>query len=681
MKKSVILALGLALGAGVALQASAAQDGVRPQSSPRPSTGACEAQGMVRGEDGTCEPVKAPRGFSLPTRTDGERAPSGGDARPAARASRVVRPVSSAIAAPAFTQRLPQDETIYFVLPDRFANGDPANDHGGPAQGPLKDGFDPTRQGFYQGGDLKGLTEHLDYIKNLGATAIWVAPVFRNKWVQGPPGHESAGYHGYWITDFTDVDPHFGTRDDFRAFVDAAHARGMKVILDIVVNHTADVIKYKECKPDLPCPYRSEADYPFVRKGGLNGAPINDGFLGDDDAHLTAENFARLTRPDYALTPYVPTAEAHVKKPEWLNDPRFYHNRGDIFGSPAAEAATQGDFAGLDDVMTENPLVVQGFIEIYESWIADFGIDGYRIDTARHVNPGFWRQFIPAVLSFAKSKGRPNFHVFGEVYDSDSAVLARHTRVDGYPAVLDFGFQAAAEAVISGRAGPERLAHLFLADPDFSPDHGGAAQLPTFLDNHDMGRFAYLLKKQLPKASRDELLKRVELGHALLLFSRGAPVIYYGDEQGMVGLGGDQAARQTMFDSRVPAYQGELRLGAAKPAAPGFDETAPLYRAIAGMAAIRNAHAGLRQGAQVVRVAGEKPGFYVFTRTDPEDGQYVVALNTSLAPQSANTTVDAAYMRWTGLHGACPAQSAAPGTLALSVPALGWVVCRAEAGR
>ena len=124
-------------------------------------------------------------------------------------------------------ERLSQDEVIYFVLPDRFANGDPANDTGGYPADRLKSGYDPTHRGFYHGGDLKGLTEKLDYIQGLGITAIWFAPIFKNKPVQGPAGDESAGYHGYWVTDFTSVDPHLGTNAEFKAFVDAAHARGM----------------------------------------------------------------------------------------------------------------------------------------------------------------------------------------------------------------------------------------------------------------------------------------------------------------------------------------------------------------------------------------------------------------------------------------------------------------------
>src|SRR6202047_3392763 len=179
-----------------------------------------------------------------------------------------------------FRDRAPQDEFIYFLLPDRFENGDPANDRGGLRGGRLATGFDPSDKAFYHGGDLKGLVSRLDYIQGLGATAIWVAPVFRNKPVQGSPGAESAGYHGYWITDFTRVDPHFGTNQDFRALVEAAHGRGMKLYLDIVVNHTADVIAYREC-PSRTCPYRSRADYPYPRRGGVRGEAVNRGFPGE----------------------------------------------------------------------------------------------------------------------------------------------------------------------------------------------------------------------------------------------------------------------------------------------------------------------------------------------------------------------------------------------------------------
>src|SRR4051812_16667310 len=153
--------------------------------------------------------------------------------------------ISDAAVSPALQSlrsRGPADDIIYFLLPDRFANADTSNDRGDLEGGRLVTGFDPTSKAFYHGGDLRGVIGHLDYIRSLGATAIWIAPVMKNKPVQGAPGHESAGYHGYWITDFMHVDPHLGTEADLHALIDAAHARGMKVILDIVANHTADVI-------------------------------------------------------------------------------------------------------------------------------------------------------------------------------------------------------------------------------------------------------------------------------------------------------------------------------------------------------------------------------------------------------------------------------------------------------
>jgi glycosidase len=307
--------------------------------------------------------------------------------------------LASAASAPGnYRARLPEDEVIYFVLPDRFENGDPSNDRGGLAGDRLTTGFDPTAKGFYHGGDIKGLIDKLDYIQGLGATALWVAPIFKNKAVQGPPGDESAGYHGYWITDFTQVDPHFGTNADFKALVDAVHARGMKFYMDIVVNHTADVIGFAECAGKGDCPYRSIADYPYQRRGGVNGAPINPGFAGERDG--STANFAKFKDPSYAYTVIVPPAERNVKVPAWLNDPIYYHNRGN--STFRGESSIMGDFVGLDDVFTENPRVVRGMIDIFGEWIDKFDVDGFRIDTAQHVNPEFRQKFVPAMLYWLK---------------------------------------------------------------------------------------------------------------------------------------------------------------------------------------------------------------------------------------------------------------------------------------
>ncbi len=576
-----------------------------------------------------------------------------------------------------YRARPPQDEVIYFLLPDRFENGDPANDRGGLEGGRLVTGFDPTDKGFYHGGDLKGVLARLDYIQSLGATAIWLTPLFKNKPVQGRPGRESAGYHGYWVTDFTRVDPHFGTERDLRELITAAHQRGIKVYLDIIANHTADVIRYREC-PDNDCPYRSHADYPYTRRGGVGGEPINDGFLGDDAAHQSAENFAYLTRPDYAYTPYVPRGEEHVKVPDWLNDPIYYHNRGN--STFAGESSTFGDFAGLDDLMTENPRVVQGFIDIYGSWIARFRIDGFRIDTAKHVNPEFWQQFVPAMLGAACAAGIANFHIFGEVStgEVDPALLAEHTRVDRLPAVLDFAFAAAVRETVAGRAGTEVLARLFEGDVLYEGGAQAAQQLPTFVSNHDNGRFAYFVRHLRPGISDEEALRRVLLAHAMLFTLRGVPVVYYGDEQGFAGRGGDQDARQDMFASRVASYLSERPLGGATAQGSHFDRHHPLYRAIAELAHLRAAQPALRRGRQLVRSYGKSPGLFAVSRLDAEGrGEVLIAFNTSTAALSAQVTVEVGSERFASLHGKCAPRVSAPGSYHVEIAPLDYLVCAA----
>jgi glycosidase len=577
----------------------------------------------------------------------------------------------------AYRARAPQDEVIYFVLPDRFANGDPRNDRGGLAGDRLKTGYDPADKGFYHGGDLEGLTARLDYIQGLGATTIWLGPIFRNKPVQGPTGHESAGYHGYWITDFTDVDPHFGTRAQLKTFIDAAHARGMKVYLDIIANHTADVIQYRDC-PAAGCDYRSKADYPYVRKGGPRGAGINDGFLGDQAGRQTAENFARLTRPDYAYEPYVPKGEEAVKAPAWLNDPIHYHNRGN--SRFAGESSTYGDFAGLDDLATENPRVVQGFIDIYGQWIDDFGIDGYRIDTARHVNPEFWQAFVPAMLARAKARGIPNFHIFGEVYETEPGMLAKFTRVDGYPAVLDFAFQATVTDAVNGKVGTDRLAKLFSQDALYQGGEAAALQLPTFLGNHDMGRIGHFVRAAHPEASNDELSKRVTLAHALLMFTRGAPVIYYGDEQGFTGSGGDRDSRQDMFPGQA-AGDSDILISGAPAAGDHFKTDGALYRAISAMARLRATDPALRGGRQVVRASGDKPGLFAISRMAGSGGETLVVFNTGLTPIAAQVEVDATSRAWRAVHGSCAATATAPGSYRVEIGPLDYMICVSEGGQ
>jgi neopullulanase len=548
------------------------------------------------------------------------------------------------LAAQSHRDRLPEDEVIYFVLPDRFENGNPKNDTGGIKGDRMKHGFDPTHKGFFHGGDLAGLIKRLDYIQGMGATAIWFAPIFKNKPVQGGKGQESAGYHGYWVTDFTTVDPHFGTDAEFKAFVDAAHKRGMKVYMDIITNHSADVIQYAEC-PESACEYRSRADY-----------------------------------PDKAYTPVVPAAEKNVKVPAWMNDVQYYHNRGNT--TFKGENSVMGDFVGLDDFATTDPRVIDGFIEVYKGWIDRFGIDGYRIDTARHVHPGFWVKFAPAIVEHAKAKGIPNFHVFGEVASDglDVQAQALHTRVAKFPSVLDFVFRRSAIETVAGRAGTDLLATMFEGDDLYEGGKATAKQLPTFLGNHDFGRFAREMRLAHPKADDAEILQRVLLGHAMLMTLRGVPTIYSGDEQGFAGDGNDQDAREDMFPSKVAVYNDNTLVGTkATTADSNFDTDHPIYKAIADLAKLRSEQVALRRGDQIVRNYGEKPGLFAASRIDSASGDEVlVVFNTSNAPLKANVEIGKAATTLTSLRGACPATPRLPGSVSVSLPALGYILCKVK---
>ena len=511
------------------------------------------------------------------------------------------------------------DDVIYFVLPDRFMNGDTTNDRGGMAGEAADHGFDPTHKGYYHGGDFKGLMDKLPYLEGMGITAIWMTPVFKNKPVQGNPGDQTSGYHGYWITDFTSIDPHLGSNDELKALVAAAHARGMKVIFDIIVNHTADVIKYAECAgPDTGRIMPEQADCPYRPLG----------------------------TPAY--TPYVPAAEAGVKKPDWLNDLAYYHNRGN--STFEGESSLYGDFAGLDDVMTGHPDVVAGMIDLYKWWISEFRIDGFRIDTARHVDTEFWQAFAPAIVEHARAEGIPHFYVFGEVYEFDPQRLSYFTTVAKLPAVLDFAVQSAIQKTVAEGGPVQALAEVYGADPLYTGQAGQSATfLPTFSGNHDMGRIGAAIDRANPQADEAERLRRARLANAILFLGRGVPVVYYGDEQGFTGdEGGDQAAREDMFPSEVASYNDNRLIGTkATTAADNFDPTHPLYRDIAFLSALRRSEPALMRGMQqtlmagnsVGRVgddvggAGEASGVFAFSRTDAATGSELVAvINTAATP-------------------------------------------------
>ncbi|MET4226044.1 pullulanase-type alpha-1,6-glucosidase [Oerskovia enterophila] len=553
------------------------------------------------------------------------------------------------------------DEQFYFVMTDRFADGDLSNNEAGIEGGALHSGYDPTDKGFYQGGDIQGLRDQLDYIDGLGTTAIWLTPSFKNNPVQGEGANASAGYHGYWVTDFTQIDPHLGTNAELEALIDEAHAKGIKVYFDIITNHTADLIDNEQKQYS----YVDQATSPYKDAAGTAFDPAD---------HAGKDTFPAMdAATSFPYTPVVAEDAKDAKVPAWLNDTTLYHNRGNSTWS--GESVTYGDFDGLDDLMTENPRVVDGFVDVYQGWV-DLGIDGFRIDTVKHVNFEFWETWTTEVLDYAHSKGKDDFFMFGEIYDADAAKLSPYVRKTDMSSVLDFAFQSSAASFASGNSA-KGLSQLFASDDMYTTPDSSASALPTFLGNHDMGRIGYLLQ------TTGDAQRRDELAHDLMYLTRGQPVVYYGDEQGFAGAGDgkDKNARQSLFATQVDEYADQkLITGETAGSQDRYDTTSPLYTHIAELSALRSENPALAQGAQIERYTDSGAGVYAFSRVDrTEKVEHLVGLNNSAAAKTVSFTTLTPGATYTPLYGGGDAVTAgADGTVSLTVPALGSVVLRAD---
>jgi glycosidase len=527
-------------------------------------------------------------------------------------------------------------QRIYFVMTDRYANGDPSNDRGGATGSRKVTGYDPTDPGWFHGGDFAGLTGDctstrtgLARLKSLGFTSIWVTPPFGQKWVQGG----SAAYHGYWALDLTSVDRHLGTNADFGRFVDCAHGLGLKVILDVVTNHTADVIQ------------------------------------------LATSAFVAPPAPPHAA--FVPPAERDVKRPVWLNDPANYHNRGNISGSCDQTCLELGDFAGLDDLATERQQVLAGLADVYAGWVRRYKLDGFRVDTARHVNPEFFGAWVPRILAAAREVGVNDFELFGEAFIRDSVALAPYVRDRGLPNVLDFPLQEPAVRYAAGVATSRAIVNRLADDDYFATPGGGVAHTPpTFLGNHDVGRAA--LNIIATGASRARLLDRVLLGYSLLYLLRGAPVIYYGDEVGMIGGGGDKEARGDLFATQVAAWRTEARVGGS-PIGTGssFDVDSPVAAGLRQLNGLRARHGALSTGATIVRRSSGK--VLAVSRIDgPAAREYLALFNTGTTPARVTFATSTPLSGWTRLLGRpSAASSTRTGALTLRLPAVSASLLRA----
>lgn len=559
----------------------------------------------------------------------------------------VKKPYKTAADLPHYLERDVQDEVFYFVMPDRFHNGNTDNDLGSKTQPISAGGLDKTNKGMYHGGDIQGLKDKLPYLKELGISAIWLTPILRNQAMQA----DSSGYHGYWVLDFTEIDPHLGSNDDLKALIASAHKENIKIYFDIITNHTADVIKYTEChgedglqwlvKTDKGCPFKSAEQ------------------LANGDKYTTV----------------IPKGQEQLKIPAWLNDTKYYHNQGDSFWQ--GESSKRGDFAGLDDINTNDPEVVKGMIDIFKNLITEFKPDGFRIDTVKHVNTEFWAEFAPALVTHAQAEGIKNFFMFGEVYSFTSKELSEYTTVGNMQSVLDFAFQGTLADVLVHQKGTKALAKLFANDVDYLDHDSNANQLMNFTGNHDMGRFAYMLKQSDFNYNEAQIIKRNLLAHAMIYFMRGVPIIYYGDEQGFVGDGGDQASRQDMMPSLVASYNDDDLLATdATTADDNFDSTHPIYQSFAQYADIFYQYPALRRGEQATVFQADNNSIFAVTRTinaaNGKKEKMLVAFNTSDKTASANIKLHDENYRLVAGEGK-PAQTD-KSNINIEMPALSFAV-------
>src|SRR5579871_119518 len=368
-------------------------------------------------------------------------------------------------------QGFSEDDLIYLIMPDRFSNGDPRNDDPTISKGL----FDRAKPRFYHGGDLQGVIDHLPYLKDLGVTAIWLNPVYDNaNHLNEKEKYDSqpiTDYHGYGAVDFYGVEEHFGDMAKLKELTEAAHQRGIRLILDMVANHTG--------------PYHPWVDDP----------PTPTWYHGTASRHLN-ETWQTWTLID----PHAP---------------------------PSLQASTlDGWFIDiLPDLNQDDPETARYIIQNTLWWIASTGLDGIRQDTLPYVPRKFWRDWSAAI-----KKEYPNFRVVGEVLDGDPALVsffqggkARFDGVDsGIDALFDYpAFYPLRRAFAQGNSIRDlavMLGHDYL--------YPNPNNLVTLLATHDVPRFM-----NEPGATVDGL----NLAFTFLMTSRGIPMIYYGDEIALPG--------------------------------------------------------------------------------------------------------------------------------------------------
>lgn len=451
------------------------------------------------------------------------------------------------------------DDVIYLIMPDRFANGDPTNDE--PAEFPGS--HDRAKPRAFHGGDLRGIREKLPYLKDLGVTAIWLTPFVKNG--------ATEDYHGYGAVDLYSVDPHFGTVEDYRELVDAAHHLQMKVLFDVVPNHVGPK------NPWVKNPPLADWFHGTLQDHINSGPPINGGFYGQPEKKvITNDLFEALGDP-------------HTPK-------------------QLRENLTDGWFFGLlPDMNTENPVVEQYLIQNAIWWAETSGLDAYRIDTFPYVPRKFWQDWHTSLR-----KIYPRLSTIGEIFHPDPTVTSFYAGgrkgwdgIDtGLTTPFDFPTFFAVREVLLHDAPAGKLANVLRQDSLYPhPEY-----LVPFFANHDTVRFA-----GEPGATPS----KEKLAFGLVLTLRGIPEIYYGDEIGMAG-GGDPDNRHDFpggwTEDRQNAFTAEGRT----------KEQQEIFQYVRTLLAQRKDHSALR-GGSLTHLFADQTG-YVFLR-EAEEEKLLVGFN------------------------------------------------------
>jgi len=496
-----------------------------------------------------------------------------------------------------------RDQIIYFLMVDRFNN---------PAAAPVHAPYDDPNYYAYQGGKFAGVSQELGYIKSLGAGAIWLSPVLKNL------RFDVGSYHGYGIHDFLRAEPLFATNpvnadNELRELVDAAHAAGLYVILDIVLNHTGDVFAYagQSSAPHSPVPLP-------VQWRDANGV-------------------AQASWTDVAAITSTPL-DAGVW-PSELQQNSYFRREG---GPDPQGPDTVGDFASLKQLMTGDPELQSFLIRAYQYVIARYDIDGFRIDTLRYLQGNLAQTFGNAIREFALSIGKKNFFTFGEVLDGmaeeDIArFIGRNTATGGdanslvgVDAALDYPLFNNLKPIIKGFNAPHSLVGMYQfrkqVEQYILSTHGDATRyFVTFVDNHDMKE---RIRFEQP-GNPTQYDTQVSMAIGCLYGLPGIPCVYYGTEQGLHGAGTDPAVREALWGI-----------------APAFPASTSFYGELQKLAAVRAATPALRYGRYYFRpVSGDSINFGVspfgggilaWSRI-LNDAEVLIVANTST---SENVSVD-----------------------------------------